>query len=208
MNKYPFAVLLILILICSTCQTRRSSSPTTAWQTYRCNMQHSGWYAGKGPAGKPVLKWKKKGLGVAYQYQNLAVVAGGTLYTISSHLQGLCAVDIHSGTPQWEKGPSGFISSITLSGEHLFFGCNDGYLYVVNRHTGETEWNFHTGRSFYCAPVVAHGSVWFATEEGHVYAVNLKEQRLSWEEQFKMEPGGYTPLLTLSAEILLVTIPY
>lgn len=62
-------------------------------------------------------------------------------------------------------------SSIAVAGGEVFFGCDDGAVYALDRLTGAERWSFKTGGPVASSPGVADGVLYVGSEDGTVYAL-------------------------------------
>lgn len=85
------------------------------------------------------------------------------------------------GGVRWRLQTGGAVrSSPAVSGNRLFVGSGDGYLYAVNRSSGTVAWRFRAGDRVDASPAIAGGLVITATIGGRVFAVNEKDGALRW----------------------------
>src|SRR6266566_9638104 len=73
-----------------------------------------------------------------------------------------------------------WFSSPTVSGDTVYFGSDDSYLYALNALTGELRWKFKTGDVVYSSPAVADGTVYVGSHDSYLYAVDLKTGAERW----------------------------
>jgi outer membrane protein assembly factor BamB len=60
-------------------------------------------------------------------------------------------------------------------------GSDDGTLYILNKYSGREEWSYSPGYYLFSSPVssspVVYGkTVYFATENGYIYALDSKKK--------------------------------
>ncbi|MFW6286970.1 MAG: PQQ-binding-like beta-propeller repeat protein, partial [Candidatus Sumerlaeota bacterium] len=67
--------------------------------------------------------------------------------------------------------PAQVRSSLGLAGNTLYFGCDDGNVYALDRHTGKKRWNFKTDGPVASSPWIDQGAVYVGSEDGFVYAL-------------------------------------
>ena len=58
-----------------------------------------------------------------------------------------------------------------MAGDTVYFGADDGNLYAVNRHSGDTLWTFPTNDRIRNRAVIAEDTVFVASEDGTLYAI-------------------------------------
>jgi outer membrane protein assembly factor BamB len=78
-------------------------------------------------------------------------------------------LDAETGEESWcfEARPGYAIdSSPIVAAGMVFFGSNDGYLYVLDAESGEQEWRFETNSEMVASPVIYDGALYVATITG------------------------------------------
>jgi eukaryotic-like serine/threonine-protein kinase len=99
-------------------------------------------------------------------------VADGVVYTGSSDGRFFNAVRAKSGEEVWRfRTPDNVLSSGSLAGGQVFFGCDDGHLFALDAQSGAERWRFRAGGGIVSAPVVDGGTVYFGSDDGFVYAL-------------------------------------
>jgi outer membrane protein assembly factor BamB len=91
---------------------------------------------------------------------------------------------------EWEKVlGGGIVSGVTLSGQTVLVGSDDGHMYALNADNGEQIWAFPTEgfrdgeteeRQIWSTPTVADGVVYFGALDDYIYAVSLTDGQLVW----------------------------
>jgi outer membrane protein assembly factor BamB/tetratricopeptide (TPR) repeat protein len=61
--------------------------------------------------------------------------------------------------------------SPVVAGGLVYFGAQNGYVYALDRRTGELVWEWYEGVPISAAPTVTDGVVYVATTAGHVIAI-------------------------------------
>src|SRR5215475_2549911 len=178
-------------------------APAFAQDTmFRGNPQHTGIYPGPGISKFTKVRWQFRAKG---QVLSSPAVAGDTVYVGSSdHM--LYALDKATGNKKWEfPTESRITSSPAVSAGVVYFGSFDGNFYAVDAATGKEKWKFATpgerrfaanhlhGASpnaevmpdpfdFYLSsPVVADGTVYFASGDTSIYALDASTGSLKWK---------------------------
>jgi len=62
----------------------------------------------------------------------------------------------------------------------VFFGCNDGRLYAIDRIIGSQVWNFTTGAAVFASPALYNERVYFGSLDGHFYCLNQSNGQQLW----------------------------
>ena len=63
-------------------------------------------------------------------------------------------------------------SSPTVKNDVVFFGCDNHYLYALNKNTGELKWKFKADAEIRSKPTIDNGVVYFTTLSGTLYAID------------------------------------
>ena len=70
---------------------------------------------------------------------------------------------------------------LILSKDKVFFGSTvDHKLHCFDVATGKPVWSFYTDGPIRLAPTLAHGNVYFGSDDGLVYCLSAKEGALQW----------------------------
>ena len=93
------------------------------------------------------------------------------------------ALDIANGHVRWTFTPNGPVqASITYADGKIFFSTNapNGTIYALNATRGEEVWRFQPTPANYIlgSPVVADGTVYAPSDNGHVYAIRDPARQL------------------------------
>ena len=57
-----------------------------------------------------------------------------------------------------------------ISGDILYVGSDDGYLYALDTESGDEIWSYEVGEDLRSSPAIAGGLLLIATGEGKVLA--------------------------------------
>ncbi|HVS92578.1 MAG TPA: PQQ-binding-like beta-propeller repeat protein [Mucilaginibacter sp.] len=99
-------------------------------------------------------------------------IKDGVGYVGSGSAFFLQAVDLATGKELWRfKTASAVFSSITISGDLLYFADLTGNIYAVNRTTGKQKWCFPVGYRVFSTPVIASGHIYTGADDGNLYAL-------------------------------------
>jgi outer membrane protein assembly factor BamB len=80
-------------------------------------------------------------------------------------------LDINTHKLQWTfKAGKAIVSSPAVVGTAVYFGCQDGHLYALDRATGEKLWDSPTGDEITSSPAVADGTLYIGSHDGKLYA--------------------------------------
>ena len=70
---------------------------------------------------------------------------------------------------------------VVFRGDRAWFGSTvDNNLYCVNADTGQPIWTFPTDGAIRLAPSLAHGNVYFGSDDGFVYCLSQADGRVVW----------------------------
>ena len=88
------------------------------------------------------------------------------------------------GGVRWRVATGGAVrSSPAVTQTRVFVGSGDGYLYAIERRSGQVAWRYRAGGPVDGSPAVAEGLVVCATSDGHIFAVDERTGRARWERQ-------------------------
>jgi ankyrin repeat protein/outer membrane protein assembly factor BamB len=88
------------------------------------------------------------------------------------------------GKLNWKfRTASEVVSSPEVSGDTVFVGSSDGYLYALDLSTGALRWKFETGAEVVSSPAVAGGTVYVGSHDHHLYAVDDKTGKMRWKHE-------------------------
>lgn len=111
-------------------------------------------------------------------------------------------LDIRDGTIKWGHHTGDKIqSTAALKDNMVAFGCNNGYLYVLNKYTGDEVFTYNPGTVLFnsaitSSPVINGNSLFFGDDSGHVYSINIE----------KHEVPGSTQMFYSIAVLIIVII--
>jgi len=105
-------------------------------------------------------------------YEDTVFVASGSLGGPGA----VMALDLTTGATRWTFSPNGPVqASITYADGRIFFSTNSptGTIYALRAGTGEPVWTFQPRPADYIlgSPVVADGTVYAPSDNGHIYAI-------------------------------------
>jgi len=82
--------------------------------------------------------------------------------------------------PDWDTLHPG-ISSLSVDGQHVYFGHRDKHVYALDRQTGEPAWRTPTGGVNRSSPALGSGDVlYIGSYNGHVYALDKEDGTIRW----------------------------
>lgn len=86
--------------------------------------------------------------------------------------------EVHRVWTYSTRGP--IYSSPVLSGDVVYFGANDGFVYAVNLKTRRLLWKFQTGASVEATPRLTEKLLLVGNTAGRMLALERKSGRLRW----------------------------
>lgn len=108
------------------------------------------------------------------------------------------AVRETSGEEVWRfRTPERVFSSGAVSGDSVFFGCDDGHLFALDAKTGAERWRFSTGAGtmIVSSPIVTDdGTILFGSDDGRLWALQTGPPRSGARTRravFWTEPGAW-----------------
>jgi len=177
------------------------ASASLAQGQFRGDGTHSGVFTGTAPQRAPHVKWT---FPTGDRVVSSPVMHGGMLF-FGSDDGCVYAVDAATGRERWRFRTGGPVSATpVVDGGHVFVGSYDGKFYALDEASGALMWKFATEgekrfearglhgflprRQTYAdpfdvylsSPVVADGTVFFGSGDGHVYALAVADGQLRW----------------------------
>jgi outer membrane protein assembly factor BamB len=168
---------------------------------FRGNAEHTGVYAGPGPAALHGVKWKFRTGG---NVLSSPAVVGDSAYVASTD-GFLYAVALASGTERWKFATGARVtSSPAVVAGVVYVNSYDGNVYAVDAATGKQRWRFATRGEhrfiaphlngalplhepmpdpwdfFLSSPAVSHGTVYIGSGDRNVYALDAASGRVRW----------------------------
>jgi outer membrane protein assembly factor BamB len=169
---------------------------------FRGGPAHAGVAASEAPRSFTRVKWA---FPTGNRVLSSPVMQGGLIY-FGSDDGNIYAVDAASGRQAWKRATKGPVPSTpAVSGGRVYATSYDGHLYALDARTGNVKWKFATGGErhfeakglhgwtpsgqtffdpfdvFLSSPVVAGGTVFFGSGDGHLYAVDADSGALRWK---------------------------
>ena len=169
---------------------------------FRGGPAHAGVAAAEAPRQLTRVKWS---FPTGNRIVSSPVLHAGTVY-FGSDDGNVYAVEAASGRQRWKRATKGPVPSTpAIAGDRLYVVSYDGNLYSMDVRTGAVRWKFATAgerhfearglhgwtpasQTFYdpfdvflSSPVVAAGTVFFGSGDGHLYAVDAASGQLRWK---------------------------
>ena len=122
---------------------------------------------------------------------------------IGSDEGNFTCLDIRDGTIKWSFSAGDKIhSTAALKDKLVAFGSNNGNLYVLNKYTGQQEFNYNPGTMLFnsaitSSPVINGNSLFFADEAGYLYSLNIEKYEV---------PGSVQLYYSLAVLIVLIIV--
>ena len=127
------------------------------------------------------LLWKTSLLGINQDPQSPAYAGGTVYYAAGTNVYAVRATD---GAALWTStGTAAFDTSPAISGDALYVGADDAYLYKISLKDGSVLWKQNLGTEVRSSPVVANGRVFAGTNDGHVFALDPLAGAVVWSFQ-------------------------
>lgn len=145
------------------------------------------------------------------------VLRGSTLY-VTTWRGSVFAIDTSTGTKRWEQKlgqsrpgeGSEATPSLDPNGNRLYVGTYQKVLYALDASTGAVLWHFNATQPLVSVPVATAATVYFASEDGNLYAANAANGKLRWKlslGEMRSSPALSVGLLyvgTMTGEIVAV----
>lgn len=178
-----------------------SSPAVTAVAAYFTSRDNN-LYAVSAFTGKLLWKYNLgKDLGDENYWDNYGsspIIDKGALY-IGGGSGYLFAFNINAQKLLWKYNAGARIkTAVAVSGNHVVFGANSGYVISVDKATGKLQWQFASDgvkysfesgnndrKSIFCNPAIADGVVITGGRDGVVYAIDLETGKEKWRNDHK-----------------------
>lgn len=98
-------------------------------------------------------------------------------------------LDIRDGTIKWSRHIGDKIrSTAALKDNMVAFGADNGYLYVLNKYTGQEVFTYNPGTVLFnskitSSPVINGNSLFFADDSGYLYSLNIDKHEVPGSNQ-------------------------
>jgi outer membrane protein assembly factor BamB len=116
-----------------------------------------------------------------------------TLARDSVYLPGadsrVIALRVDTGAPSWERRLGGAANDILVSGDRLFVGSQDKYMYCLNAEDGIVEWRWRTGGPVIGVPVVDERTTFFVSLDNVLRALNRSSGVQRWKIPLPLRPA-------------------
>ena len=144
-------------------------------------------FASAPPAAK--LHQAESNLGVssvsgvwAYQGSRPMILNDNSYQAMGDNLQCL---DVKTGQKRWEQkhgqknrdAGGRLLTPPSLTQKKLFLGSSDGQIYCYQQSDGKLLWSFESKESIRFQPAIAHGRVFFTTDNGTIYSMETGDQK-------------------------------
>ena len=94
---------------------------------------------------------------------------------------------------KWTFKTNGSIrSAATVSGDVIYIGSADGFLYALGKEKGDLKWSFQSNGAIAGTSAVNNELVIFSSRDNFVYAVSKENGKLVWKFQMQQVLSGYT----------------
>lgn len=168
-----------------------SRNPETDWPCYGYDIYNSSYTRDAGPVEDVSLRWRYE---TEDEVRSSPSVVDGTAYVGSTDGR-MYAVDAVTGNLEWSFKVHGedsvdkpwldymersVDSSPCVTDEAVLFGAWNGFLYSLDRTTGDENWRFGTPEIIRSSPVVNGGKVYIGDWTGDMCAVSTETGDEIW----------------------------
>ncbi|MDO5972526.1 PQQ-binding-like beta-propeller repeat protein [Flavivirga aquimarina] len=116
---------------------------------------------------------------------NQKIVGCFLLVFISFTLFSFAIQDIEHPKTKWRFKTQGSVrGTAVISGNVVYFGSSDGYIYALNKQNGNLIWKYKTDGAIVSSPEISNTSLYISSRDRNLYAINIKDGSLNWK--FKM----------------------
>ena len=122
---------------------------------------------------------------------------------IGSDEGNFTCLDTRDGTIKWSFSAGDKVhSTAALKDKFVAFGSNNGNLYVLNKYTGQQEFNYNPGTVLFnsaitSSPVNNGNSLFFGDEAGYLYSLDIEKYEV---------PGSVQMYYSLAVLIVLIIV--
>lgn len=105
----------------------------------------------------------------------------------------LYAINPENGKEIWSfRAGMGIFSGVLIHDGKIYFGCEDGNVYVLNSE-GKELWRFKTGGPVYHYPAIWDNRIYFGSWDCHLYAVDMRTHKEVWRFATSDSSLAYLP---------------
>ncbi|MCK9502643.1 MAG: PQQ-binding-like beta-propeller repeat protein [Porticoccaceae bacterium] len=173
---------------------------TEANTFYRYPLTHTGHYPEEVVSSTPSLYYKKGllNVGIHTAAKSSPVIDQGVLY-VGVDTGHIYAIDANSGTTLWSfavrpQAAFGIHGTAAVDGRFVYIGAYDGWLYQLDKLTGELAEQYKLGDFIGASPVIWNKKVYVGVEtsapNGYVACVQPGETK--WDCMPRYFLGGHT----------------
>lgn len=109
------------------------------------------------------------------------------LFYTSTFMQLWASQDIKQPKVKWRFKTDGPIrGAAIISGEKIYFGSSDGYMYALQKDNGNLLWKTKAEGAITSSPSLSGSFIYFSTRNNDVYALDSESGAVKW--RFKMQP--------------------
>ncbi len=192
----------------ATVEVEEPDSADGGWRCYGFDDGNTGFAEGEGgPVDGVDVRWSYDTGGAVLSSPS---VVSGSVY-VGSWSGGMHRLDVESGEVEWwfetggrrdvhglESGggfpvDGGVESGPCVDGESVYFGAYDGYLYSLDRGTGEEQWRYGTPSILRSSPVVVDETVYIGDWTGDIHAVEAGSGEGVWRYSTGFDSVYSTP---------------
>lgn len=122
---------------------------------------------------------------------------------IGSDEGNLSCIDVRDGKVKWSHPVGDKIQSTpAIKDNMVVFNSNNGYLYVLNKYTGQEEFVYNPGTVLFnspitSSPVICGNSLFFGDDSGYVYSLNIDKHEV---------PGSNQMYYSIAALIIVIVL--
>ena len=134
-----------------------------------------------------------KSQSVAWKTENFRTntspsVGESSVYFAFNLTGSVYAVDRETGREKWRAQLADMlaISTPSIGQENIFVSGRDGFLYSINKNTGQLAWKFNTGSSISTSPIITKNTVYVGNSDGKFVAIEIE----TGEEIWSFETNG------------------
>ncbi|WP_303282834.1 outer membrane protein assembly factor BamB family protein [Flavivirga amylovorans] len=103
------------------------------------------------------------------------------LIFLSISQSSLAIQDIENPKIKWQFKTHGAIrGTAVVSGNNIYFGSSDGYIYALNKLNGNQIWKYKTNGAIVSSPEISNASLYISSRDNRLYSINIEDGSLNW----------------------------
>lgn len=116
----------------------------------------------------------------------VTLLMSSTFATLLMSSTGVAMDDIDQPKIQWKYQAEGAVRGTAAIYKHaVYFGSSDGYVYAVDKYSGDHLWEYKTGGAIVSSPEIHNDVLYISSRDQYLYAIDSETGERLWK--FKMQ---------------------